>query len=247
MKYNLYIHIPLHGKFNILSITKEQVEFVVDAYKKGKSKFTLNGTKYDLHDVKDFQIYEMKMELEVFKKTSLFGGFHKKGGYYGFYIPKENLERLGSNVTSNFIGNTEYGEESNNETTQNKEFVSNSRLDELRALSSSNFDFKKLIRLCEELNDNFSRGNYFSVGALGRAILDHIPPLFNVSTFTQVVGNHGGKSFKKNMENLEKSLRNIADGYLHLPIRKKEVLPNSVQVNFSQDLDVLLAEIVRIS
>ena len=47
------------------------------------------------------------------------------------------------------------------------------------------------------------------------------------------------------MGHLDKALRKIADSYLHLPIRRKEILPNQNQVNFSADLDVLLAEIVR--
>jgi hypothetical protein len=48
------------------------------------------------------------------------------------------------------------------------------------------------------------------------------------------------------MEHLDKSLRKIADAHLHPQIRKKEILPNKTQVNFSNDLDVLLSEIVRI-
>lgn len=49
------------------------------------------------------------------------------------------------------------------------------------------------------------------------------------------------------MQHLDKSLKNIADGYLHLKIRQKEVLPNETQVDFRQDLDLLLSEIIRIS
>jgi len=47
------------------------------------------------------------------------------------------------------------------------------------------------------------------------------------------------------MTHLDKSSRKIADSYLHGQIRKKERLPNKTQVNFSQDIDVLLAEICR--
>lgn len=49
------------------------------------------------------------------------------------------------------------------------------------------------------------------------------------------------------MSRLENSSRKIADSYLHTKIRKKESLPNKTQVNFSNDIDVLLAEIIRIS
>lgn len=47
------------------------------------------------------------------------------------------------------------------------------------------------------------------------------------------------------MEQLDKAARKIADGYLHLPIRSKEVLPTPQQVNFGAQIDVLVAEIIR--
>ena len=97
-----------------------------------------------------------------------------------------------------------------------------------------------------ELNINFSNGCYLAVTMLSRAILDHVPPIFGYGTFEEVANNYKGKSFRNSMLHLQNSLRNIADSHLHLPIRKKETLPNKTQVNFSNDLDVLLAEIVRI-
>jgi len=48
------------------------------------------------------------------------------------------------------------------------------------------------------------------------------------------------------MAHLENSARRIADAHLHTQIRARETLPTATQVNFSNDLDVLLAEIVRI-
>jgi len=88
-----------------------------------------------------------------------------------------------------------------------------------------------------------------AVTMLSRALIDHIPPIFGFRNFTEVANNYGGAkhtSFKKQMQHLEKSLRNIADSYLHNQIRKKESLPNRVQTNFSNDFDVLLAEIISI-
>ncbi|MBI3168544.1 MAG: hypothetical protein HYZ22_08705 [Chloroflexi bacterium] len=125
-------------------------------------------------------------------------------------------------------------------------FVNPNRIEELSKSVSSDFDLAKLVRICEEINSSFSNENFFSVAMLLRAVLDHVPPVFELDTFEQVVAQHGNKSFKEHMRHLDKSLRKIADSYLHYPIRKKEVLPNQNQVNFSADLDVLLAEIVRI-
>ena len=48
------------------------------------------------------------------------------------------------------------------------------------------------------------------------------------------------------MIHLDTSSRKIANAHLHTQIRKKEILPNQTQVDFSNDIDVLLSEIVRI-
>ena len=86
---------------------------------------------------------------------------------------------------------------------------------------------------------------------IGRTILHHVPPIFGLKCFDEIANNYGGpkdhKSFKKNMTHLNESLKNIADSYLHLQIRKKEVLPTENQIDFKQDMDVLLGEIIRIS
>lgn len=124
--------------------------------------------------------------------------------------------------------------------------ISESRLVELRALCSG-LDFKKLIRCCEELNTAYGAECYFATAMLTRAILDHVPPLFGFNTFAEVANNYGGggKSFKEAMQHLENASRRVADAHLHLPIRRSESLPNAQQVNCGQQLDVLLAEIVR--
>lgn len=82
---------------------------------------------------------------------------------------------------------------------------------------------------------------------LVRSILDHVPPEFSCKSFSEVANNYAGsKSFKQSMAHLENSSRKIADAHLHTQIRKTESLPNKTQVNFTNDLDVLLAEIARI-
>ncbi len=110
------------------------------------------------------------------------------------------------------------------------------------------FDFSRLIQMLLELDQASSAGNCISVILLVRAILDHVPPIFGLNTFPEVTNNYKGtKSFKDSMLHLENSSRKIADAHLHTRIRDKESLPNGTQVNFSNDLDVLLAEIIRIS
>lgn len=131
--------------------------------------------------------------------------------------------------------------------TSSGDYINNDRLAELKGVSSSQFDLAKLVRICEELNNSLKTESLIAVGLLVRALIDHVPPLFGCRTFKEVCGNYnGGKSFKKSVENLERSSRNIADRLIHGVIRKKESLPTITQVDFSNDIDVLLEEIVRI-
>ena len=48
------------------------------------------------------------------------------------------------------------------------------------------------------------------------------------------------------MQHLDASLRNIADAHLDTHVRPREVLPTFTQVDFLADLDVLLAEVIRL-
>ena len=81
-----------------------------------------------------------------------------------------------------------------------------------------------------------------------RTILNHVPPVLGFGTFKEVANNYGGgKSFGASMQNLERSLRNIADMHLHSPIRPQEDVPSATQVDFSADLDVLLGEVIRVA
>ncbi len=127
--------------------------------------------------------------------------------------------------------------------------IDESRLAELRALKSSQFDFRKLIRLCEELNIASREDCHFATGMLTRGLLDHVPPVFGVKSFSEVANHYvgGGKSFKETMLHLDTGAKKIADGLLHTQIRKTETLPTHQQVNFAAALDLLLGEIVRIT
>jgi len=125
-------------------------------------------------------------------------------------------------------------------------FVSGERIKGLEKIKNNLFDLTRLIKMCREINDNFSRKNYISVIVLVRSVLDHIPPIFGHKSFSEIVNNAKlAKSIKASFEHLDTSSRNIADAYLHIQIRDKEILPTEKQVNFSHDVDTLLGEIVR--
>ena len=126
-------------------------------------------------------------------------------------------------------------------------FVAESRIEELRKLSSANYDFRKLIRLCEELNTCYQNSCFLAIAMLTRSLLDHVPPVFGKPSFGEVANNYGTRSFKEAMQHLEDGARKVADGHLHGPIRQRETLPTLQQVHFGPMLDMLLAEIVRIT
>jgi hypothetical protein len=127
-----------------------------------------------------------------------------------------------------------------------KNYVSLKRISDLKSIDSEEFDLTKLIKLCEELNLSYSNDCYFSVLALVRMIIDHIPPIFGFKNFSEVSGQITGKSIKKSFSNLETNLRNISDRHIHNQIRKSESLPVESQVDFIASLDVVLEEVYRL-
>ena len=129
-------------------------------------------------------------------------------------------------------------------------YVDPARLAEIEALPSTGWDFCRLAQLCRELIAAYADGHYITTAALVRIIMDHVPPLFGFDTFDQVAANYGGpkahKSFKSSVTHLQQSMRNISDAQIHSHIRRTDTLPNATQVDVKRDLDILLAEVVRI-
>jgi hypothetical protein len=255
MEYNVFIK-TRNGYSNLFGLTKEKTNIVVSAYLEGKDTFTVSGKKYFLSNLFELKIITNKL-TEPLKQTTAFYlnnvHFRKLDGGKP-YLPVSTLERFGDEVTDEFIGDNEFG--SNNYATLgqagviknvSEEFVNLERIQEFENISNEIFDFTKLVQFCKEINCNYLNKNYLSVTMLVRSIINHIPPVFGYKTFNEVANNYGNASFKKSMMNLNNSMKNIADSILHDTIRKSEVLPNNTQVNFSNDLDVLLAEVVRVA
>lgn len=126
-------------------------------------------------------------------------------------------------------------------------YVDPDRIAELKEISHPEFDLRKLVRFCEDLNLCFATECYLAVAMLTRALIDHVPPVFGCQSFAELANNYAGgsKSFKESMRNLENSSRKIADQHLHCRIRRSESLPTARQVDFGNDLDVLLADVAR--
>ena len=110
-----------------------------------------------------------------------------------------------------------------------KVFVDPNRIDELAQIKNDEFDLKRLIELCKEVNIATTTDSFLAIAMITRTIINHIPPVFNYNTFTEVANNYnGGKSFKDLMIRLDESLRKIADTHLHKKISSSEVLLSEI-------------------
>lgn len=253
MNYNLLFKTSMGG-FNLMKLSSNKLHIILDYYEYGKETFTLAGQKYHAKGLQALKIYTDDKEVDLKKfKAYCKQDLILERNLMDYYFGEAALQLLGLDKTEQFIGDHPYGykKQTDNISNNAKHFVNPKRIEELKNLPTTKFDFSKLIRLCEELNNAYRSESYLSVGMIGRTILHHIPPLFGLKNFDEVASNYGGpkdhRSFKGSMAHLAVSLKNIADGLLHTQIRKKETLPFDTQVDFRQDLDNLLGEIVRVS
>ena len=83
------------------------------------------------------------------------------------------------------------------------------------------FDHAKLLRLVDELNDNYSRGNAYAAHALLRALLDHIPPMLGCTDFKVVANNYQWNRTDKSYMRKLLDFKLQADDVLHRQISRK--------------------------
>src|SRR5690606_41197512 len=88
-----------------------------------------------------------------------------------------------------------------------EEYVDSERIEELSKIVNPKYDLTRLIKLLKELNFAYYNEAYLTIPMLLRAIIDHVPPIFNKSNFADVCGSYGGRSFKDSMKHLDSSLR----------------------------------------
>ncbi len=205
-------------------IDDADLQKIIDAYNKGLHSFFLGGQKYNLYRINRIQIYTLTSSAPM-SADEFYSFIEQKGmitrGYMNIssYIDDSVLQKFGDNVTRQFIKN-DFGAEKESENPQQnvEDYVNAKRIAELKELEIKNFDFTKLISLCLELNLANKSGMFLTIPMLIRAIIDHVPPLFNKTTFVDMCGSYGNRSFQEIMLRLEKSSRKIADSFLHLPI-----------------------------
>lgn len=225
----------------ILLKNEELIEQYVQPYN-SKHAIMFNGILIPHPNIHSITISVAKYSLQ---EAKLF--LQKRG--HNFYENKSSSRIRYTNeckiVTDKFI-NTK----NSVLTSTQGDYVFKERLEELNSISTSKYDLKKLIRLCNELNLAHKYDLRYAKAALVRAICDHIPPIFDFDTFAEVTANHhaegNSKSFKGGMKRLHEFFKHVADGVMHSHIRSKESLPTKDQLDYSRELDFLLQEVCRL-
>lgn len=126
-------------------------------------------------------------------------------------------------------------------------FILVERISTLQFIDNEKYDLSKMIELCKEINHCYEKEYYYAVGMLIRALLDHVPPIFNQKNWDGIINNYGGggKSFKESMKTLD-GFRDVFDKYIHSQISNKEDVANERQIDCKSLLDVLLGETIKI-
>jgi hypothetical protein len=125
------------------------------------------------------------------------------------------------------------------------EFIDSAIVARLASNGSHAFNLEKLVRFAVELNENYSRRNYLSCALLIRAIINHVPAIFDCRTFSQVVAG-SGRSVKAILGQLEEGARDIGDLHTHEIIDGYSTPPTKHQIEpYKPAVEVLFKEIER--
>lgn len=237
------------GTYNISGLTKQEV---IQFLRTNETSATVpfKGKAYHLRNLFEVQIYEVKEDYNV-------------QGYINALRTSRELDRQGNirqshldewlkNVTKDFPVDEFMRAYTGNAATKlsGESFVSKSRIEELKKVKNTNFDFTKLIKLLEELNETYKSNLVLSTAMLLRAIIDHIPPIFGMQNFDTIASQYkspgNSRTFTAQMKILF-DFKHTADRALHSHIDKTQKLPEMLQNKKQTELDVLLVEILRIT
>jgi len=126
----------------------------------------------------------------------------------------------------------------------NAAFLHKDVLLHLKAVQGARLDPCKLVQMCEELNDNYARGNYISSALLLRAIINHVPSVFGERTFSAVVAK-SGRSLKAVLSRLDDDARPMTDLHTHFLMRQSEHIPTKNQLEpFKPGFEMLIQEVI---
>lgn len=128
-----------------------------------------------------------------------------------------------------------------------RDYVERGIIDQLKSADSDRWGADRLVCFCEELNACFAGGQLFAVISLTRTILGYVAPLFRCKAFAEVATlEFASSELEEAVKCLDNSFRNVSNHYLGSPISQGGVIPSPRQVDFADELNILLAEVVRL-
>lgn len=104
MRYNIYINTQ-SGDYTLGDLQTEDLDVVIDAYNKGLSSFVINGAKKQLDNVIKINVFEIRDQ----DFCHHWNNDQRETPYSGTYWKPEILKQFGKDVTREFIGNKEFG------------------------------------------------------------------------------------------------------------------------------------------
>ncbi|MFJ4981492.1 hypothetical protein ACIP6X_40310 [Streptomyces coeruleorubidus] len=132
---------------------------------------------------------------------------------------------------------------------ERRQYVDAGLMDDLDgAAKKTPWRVRKLIALCQELNDAFVVGSPHACAALIRAILDHIPPVFGHKDFRHVAAQHSfpvQRTDKAHAKNLA-DFKDIADDVMHRPIGFNVPVISMDDIPAPVRLNAILHEVLRL-
>jgi len=200
MLYNLYIK-TRHSRRTLLGLSEDETRKVANEYKEKKESIFLNGKKFTTGELLDFQIYTIENHgfengEQIFKYCKS-RNLLETGYFMDPYVPKNILEMIGSNVTTQFINDAEL--EEMEAQTEGGNYIDPARIKEIEKLVSNEFDFTRLIAVLNEINKAYESNLRFAIPPLVRSVIDQVPPIFGKANFADVCGSQGTKLFRDNL------------------------------------------------
>jgi hypothetical protein len=218
-------------------------------YREGRAIF-INGKTVSIDDLARLCISRSEVSSAVLRSSPL---FEEKLRTNRTYATPDNwlIADLSEDVTDQFItappgsAVTPPAAPSQLATPINNSYVNQRIINDIRIKDGkSQFNVAKLLRLIEELNDNFERRNSYAAHALLRAILDHIPPILGQPDFNAVANNYSWTRTDKRYLKKLLDFRNQADDALHRQISAQADLLDLDDMPASVNVDRLLQECV---
>jgi hypothetical protein len=261
--YSVIFEFSLNAR-QILDVNRVNLDCIIKAYLNGDNNIVIAGDSYLIGHPNRFKIYTHDREFVPIYKNLLKMIYRDNRdaearkylllSKVGSPILSEDFfNTYSKDITNNEVGNNKFGQLKEEKVIAAAEkgpvfYIDKSIIEEIRKLPTTTFDFNRLVRLLEELNDNYDSENYYSVAFLLRAIIDHVPPVFSKNNFAEVANQYSFKKSNKNLvAKLENVGRDVSDRELHLQIKNKEVLLTDGEIDHKASLAALLREIIHIS